>query len=93
MPPHKRSRIWSARKDDQVGTLGRSEPQDIVAAAGLIRRGAVLALGIPLDQKGPQNGLFGGRWDPIHTMLATGAMLWRNVSTRRQTICDILMTR
>jgi kynurenine formamidase len=73
MPPHKRSRIWSARKDDQVGTLGRSEPQDIVAAAGLIRRGAVLALGIPLDQKGPQNGLFGGRWNPIHTMLATGA--------------------
>jgi kynurenine formamidase len=29
-------------------------------------------LGIPLDRNGPQNGLFGGRWNPIHTMLATG---------------------
>jgi Putative cyclase len=27
---------------------------------------------MPLDRHGPQNGLFGGRWNPIHTMLATG---------------------
>ena len=58
--------------DDQIGTLNTIEPKDIVAAAGLIKRGAVFALGIPLDAKGPQNGLFGGRWNPIHTMLATG---------------------
>jgi len=24
------------------------------------------------DRHGPQTGLFGGRWNPIHTMLATG---------------------
>ena len=34
-------------KDDQVGTLNHIEPQDIVAAAGLIRRGAVFALRHP----------------------------------------------
>jgi kynurenine formamidase len=38
----------------------------------LIRTGKVFALGMPLDRHGPQNGLFGGRWNPIHTMLATG---------------------
>jgi kynurenine formamidase len=61
---------WGA--DDQIGTLNHITPADIVAAAGLIRRGKVFALGIPLDQNGPQNGQWGGRWNPIHTMLATG---------------------
>ena len=45
-------------KDDQVGTLNHVQPQDIVAAARLIRRGKVFALGIPLDSNGPQTGLF-----------------------------------
>jgi len=59
-------------KDDQIGTLNHVTPEDIVSAAGLIRTGKVFALGIPLDRGGPQTGLFGGRWNPIHTMLATG---------------------
>jgi kynurenine formamidase len=59
-------------KDDQIGTLNHVTPADIVAAAGLIRRGRTFALGIPLGQSGPQRGLFGKRWNPIHTMLATG---------------------
>ena len=59
-------------KDDQIGTLNHVRPEDIVQAASLIRRGKVFALGIPLDRGGPQTGLFGGRWNPIHTMLATG---------------------
>jgi kynurenine formamidase len=59
-------------KDDQIGTLNHVTPQDIVHAAQLIRAGKVFALGIPLDRNGPQTGLFGGRWNPIHTMLATG---------------------
>src|SRR3977135_1028568 len=61
---------WGA--DDQIGTLNHVRPEDVVHAAGLIQRGQVFALGIPLDRSGPQTGLFGGRWDPIHTMLATG---------------------
>ena len=59
-------------KDDQVGTLNHVMPEDIVKAAGLIRTGKVFALGIPLDANGPQTGLFGGRFNPIHQMLATG---------------------
>jgi len=63
---------WGA--DDQIGTLNNVKPQDIVKAAALIRTGKVFALGIPLDRNGPQTGLFGGRWNPIHTMLATGKL-------------------
>ena len=61
---------WGA--DDQIGTLNFITPQDIVQAAKLVKTGKVFALGIPLDRGGPQTGLFGGRWNPIHTMLATG---------------------
>jgi kynurenine formamidase len=61
---------WGA--DDQIGTLNHITPEDRVAAAALVKSGKVFALGIPLDRSGPQTGLFGGRWNPIHTMLATG---------------------
>ncbi len=59
-------------KDDQIGTLNHVTPEDIAKAARLIRTGKVFALGIPLDSNGPQTGLFGGRFNPIHQMLATG---------------------
>ena len=59
-------------KDDQIGTLNHVTPEDIVKAASLIRTGKAFALGIPLDREGPQTGLFGGRFNPIHQMLATG---------------------
>jgi kynurenine formamidase len=58
--------------DDEIGALNFVTPEDIVAAARLVRRGKVFPLGLALDQKGPQAGLWGGRWNPIHTMLATG---------------------
>jgi kynurenine formamidase len=61
---------WGA--DDRIGTLNFVTPEDVAAAARLIRKGKIFALGIPLDRNGPQTGLFGGRWNPIHTMLATG---------------------
>jgi kynurenine formamidase len=57
--------------DDQIGTLNFITPEDVVAASRLVRKGKVFALGLPLDEK-LQSGLFGGRWNPIHTMLATG---------------------
>ena len=59
-------------KDDQVGTLNHVTPAEVVAASKLIKGGKTFALGIPLGQSGPQRGLFGKRWNPIHTMLATG---------------------
>jgi kynurenine formamidase len=58
-------------KDDQIGTLNNVTPEDIVNAAKLIRKGKVFALGLSLKEP-IQSGLFGGRWNPIHTMLATG---------------------
>jgi kynurenine formamidase len=58
-------------EDDQIGTLNNIAPEDIVGAARLIRRGKVFALGLSLKEP-IQSGLFGGRWNPIHTMLATG---------------------
>jgi kynurenine formamidase len=61
---------WGA--DDRIGTLNLVSADDIVRAAALVKTGRAFALGIPLDRNGPQTGLFGGRWNPIHTMLATG---------------------
>ena len=58
--------------DDEAGTLNYVTPEDIVAAAGLIRRGKSFALGLNFDRYGPQKGLWGNRFNPIHTMLATG---------------------
>ncbi|QRG05349.1 cyclase family protein [Xanthobacter dioxanivorans] len=59
-------------KEDEIGTLNHVTPENVVEAASLVKKGKAFALGIPLDRRGPQNGLFGGRWNPIHTMLATG---------------------
>ena len=45
---------------------------DIVNAARLIRKGKVFSLALNFDSSGPQNGLWGNRFNPVHTMLATG---------------------
>ena len=58
--------------DDEIGTLNFISPEDIVKAAQLIRRGKVFSLGLDFDNKGPQSGLWGNRFNPIHTMTATG---------------------
>ena len=59
--------------DDQIGTLNHVTPAEVAAAGKLIRHGRVFGMGIPLDENGPQRGLYGGRWNPIHLMLATGS--------------------
>ncbi len=58
--------------DDQLGVLNYITPEDIANAAKLVKKGKVFRLGLELDEKGPQRGLFGGRWNPMHQMLATG---------------------
>ena len=58
-------------KDDQIGTLNNITPEDVIGAGRLIKKGKVFALGLSLKEP-IQSGLFGGRWNPIHTMLATG---------------------
>ena len=57
--------------DDEIGTLNFVTPADVVRAAGLIRKGKVFSLALEFGQGGPQEG-WGGRFNPIHTMLATG---------------------
>jgi len=59
-------------KDDQLGVLNYITPEMIADAAKLVKKGKVFRLGLNLDENGPQNGLFGGRWNPMHQMLATG---------------------
>ena len=61
---------WGA--EDEIGTLNNISPQDIVNAARLIRKGKVFSLALNFDSSGPQSGLWGNRFNPIHTMLATG---------------------
>lgn len=59
-------------KDDELGTLNFVTPEAVAEAARLIRRGTVFSLGLNFDRNGPQRGLWGNRYNPIHTMLATG---------------------
>ena len=56
---------------DQIGTLNNIKPEHIVAAARLVRRGKVFALGAPLSW--PLQSTPGGlRWNPIHTFMLDG---------------------
>jgi kynurenine formamidase len=59
---------WGA--EDERGTLNLITPERLVAAAALIRKGAVFDLGIPFDDQGPQPG--GPRINPVHLMSQTG---------------------
>ncbi len=61
---------WGA--GDEAGTLNNVSPQDIVNAGKLIRKGKVFSLALNFDSSGPQSGLWGNRFNPIHTMIATG---------------------
>ena len=57
--------------DDELGTLNHIRPDDVVAAARLVRDGRVLSLAIPVGDSGPQTGGF-GRFNPIHLMIRDG---------------------
>jgi hypothetical protein len=57
--------------DDEIGALN-FRPEDIVAAARLVRPGKVFPLGLTLDQNEPPAGVWGRSLEPIGSMLATG---------------------
>lgn len=59
-------------EEDERGTLNHVAPEDIVAAAKLVRTGRVFSMGLPFDESGPQNGKF-NRFNPIHLMTRDGA--------------------
>ncbi len=58
--------------DDEIGTLNYIKPADLVKAGSLVRKGKAFSLGLDFNQDGPQRTGWGGRFNPIHTMLATG---------------------
>lgn len=60
---------WGA--EDQAGTVNHIRPEDIVAAASLVRSGKVFSLALPFDDKGPHSGRR-GRHNPIHYMIQSG---------------------
>jgi len=55
--------------DDERGTLNFITPERVLAALALPRQGRVISCGLPFERNGPARGR---RWNPIHTMLATG---------------------
>jgi len=68
-----RLRNWGRwGSDDELGTLNFITPDKIVRACRLVKKGNTFALAIPFDSRGPQTG-FGGRINPLHVMLASGA--------------------
>ena len=65
---------WGA--EDEIGTLNYTSPEDIVAAARLVKKGKVMSLALPFGSSGPQGSKSNypplGRFNPIHLMLRTG---------------------
>ncbi|OZM77103.1 cyclase family protein [Pseudonocardia sp. MH-G8] len=57
-------------EDDQLGALNHVGPEQVRAAAALVRQGRVVSMTLPLDLKGPQSGGF--RANPLNMMTATG---------------------
>jgi hypothetical protein len=72
---------------DEIGTLNYTQPEDIVAAARLVRKGKVISLALNFDNNGPQGGKTSypalGRINPLHTMLRTGTDAYAGVLDKR----------
>lgn len=58
--------------DDELGTLNYVGAEELIAAAALVRKGKAISLGLDFNLHGPQTTGWGNRFNPIHTMLATG---------------------
>jgi kynurenine formamidase len=76
---------WGA--NDEIGTLNYTEPEDVVAAARLVRKGRVISLALNFDQHGPQGAKSKypalGRINPLHVMLRTGTDAYSGVLDHR----------
>ena len=85
----KRLKNWGRwGKDDEVGTLNLVKPEDIIAAAQLVRRGKVISLALNYDSFGPQGAKSKypslGRFNPIHLMTRTGTDAYSGVLDHRK---------
>jgi len=74
--------------DDEIGTLNYTRPEDVVAAAQLVRKGKVISLALNFDQHGPQGAKSKypslGRINPLHMMLRTGTDAYSGVLDHRK---------
>ncbi len=57
--------------DDELGSMNFVTQEMVIAASGLVRKGKVFSLALPLDSEGPMNGSY-GRTNPVHVMLQDG---------------------
>src|ERR1700730_16961493 len=65
-----RVRNWGRwGEHDEVGTLNLLTDDVVRGAAAEIKTGRRLALGIPMDDQGPQTGAIPGRDNPTHEMI------------------------
>ena len=55
--------------DDEIGTINLITDDVVKAAAAEIKTGKRFALGIPLDENGPQTGAIPGRENPVREMI------------------------
>ena len=73
--------------NDEIGTLNYTTPEDIIAAARLVRKGKVISLALNFDHTGPQGAKSNypamGRTNPIHTMIRTGTDAYSGVLDKR----------
>ncbi len=73
--------------NDEIGTLNYTHPEDIIAAARLVRKGKVISLALNFDHTGPQGAKSNypamGRTNPIHTMIRTGTDAYSGVLDKR----------
>ncbi|MCJ7437036.1 MAG: cyclase family protein [Acidimicrobiia bacterium] len=75
MPPEVKALAAKVRNwgrwgdDDEIGTLNLITDDVVKAAAKEITTGKRLALGIPLDENGPQIGVVPGRDNPVREMI------------------------
>jgi kynurenine formamidase len=76
--------------DDEIGTLNHVTPERVAAAARLVRTGRTFSLAMDLDRHGPQRQKPGGggrRFNPIHTMLVSGADCCSAMDPSRTIFC------
>src|SRR5438874_11574602 len=73
--------------NDEIGTLNYTQPEDIVAASRLVKKGKVISLALNFDHTGPQGAKSKypslGRINPVHTMLRTGTDAYAGVLDHR----------
>ena len=73
--------------DDEIGTLNYTTPENIVAAAQLVKKGKVISLGLNYDQYGPQGARSKypamGRFNPVHLMTRTGTDAYAGILDSR----------